>query len=466
MIEHRAAANGPADEQRIGGWPVFSAEQHGEDPRHPTVLARWPNLLVGLAAEDDIFRVHHRAFAPGESHTLEWSIYPLIGTGGDGVGYFDFINAVRNNWGSNYTLPQPSTFISVPDYKALTADDCETWTRQRGVVWQCSNQTVHKDNSLAEGTDIPNAKYWCDSVRQRLQSRVPEAKVLVYLHGEICTEPGAAEKYADSRHLRSDGSHLVTLYHYPVYMYLSTLDNSYGKALQQTVKFILHDIGADGIYLDEFLPIGEAKYAYDAAWDGCTVMINPKTHAVTRKRSSAVLLQMPWRAWLIDYCRANDKLIIGNSPPMTRTLLRKHVPRFTETNSHSFITYGHLAVPWGLGDDTPTMARRAYRARRFLDHAGVFNPYPWNDEVAEQRIPFPASFYPITPLQLRPGMVLGKERIITNRSGRYRFADGEVGRVLLFDASGYQVEREANGERDEAVVRMPSDHFAVIERAY
>lgn len=70
-------------------------------------MARWSDLTVGLAAEDDVFRAHVKPFATtdavgladhelgldvGKFITVEWSIYPVIQ--GD---YWDFLNAVRRN---------------------------------------------------------------------------------------------------------------------------------------------------------------------------------------------------------------------------------------------------------------------------------------------------------------------------------------------------------------------------------
>ena len=85
----------------------FDVNQSTTDGAHPTVLARWRDLAVGLAAEDDVLRLHAKAFrepgaigladpelgiAPGASHTLEWSLYPM--PRGD---YWAFVNALRRN---------------------------------------------------------------------------------------------------------------------------------------------------------------------------------------------------------------------------------------------------------------------------------------------------------------------------------------------------------------------------------
>ena len=66
-------------------------------------------------------------------------------------------------------------------------------------------------------------------------------------------------------------------------------------------------------------------------------------------------------------------------------------------------------------------------------------------------------------------MVLGEDRIVTNRSGRYGWPDGSPAEVYVFDADGRevarpQVDRVTEGGRALTEVRMPSDHFAVLVR--
>jgi hypothetical protein len=225
---------------------------------------------------------------------------------------------------------------------------------------------------------------------------------------------------------------------------------------------------ADGIYHDEF-SYGSTPYAYNAPWDGCTAIIHPKTHALTGTRSSVVLLQQPWKVQIVKYLRNRGKLIIGNGPAMTRTLLNLRIPLFTETASYSFIIETHLGSPWGLGNHDPENDDRvrARMVRRLLDYAGVYGGYNWGDEP--KAFHYTRVMYPITPVELRAGMVLGEERIITNRSGRYGWPDGSGADVYVFDGNGQlvanpNVKNLREGGRLLTEVRMPGDHFAVLVR--
>jgi len=129
----------------------------------------------------------------------------------------------------------------------------------------------------------------------------------------------------------------------------------------------------------------------------------------------------------------------------------------------------HLATTWGLGNhDVENSERgRAYMVRRALDYAGVVCGYAWGDEPGA--FPYMRTMFPITPEELRPGMILGKERIVTNRSGRYGWSDNSAADVYVFDGNGLPVEKPdvktvTEGGRFLIELRLPPDHFASLVR--
>lgn len=482
MVEHRLELAGHAQPGRLlCGRRVYKARQTTPSPANPTALACWPELAVGLIAEDDIFRVHHESFsipdaigiadrklglAPGATHVLEWSVYPV--PQGD---YWDFINAVRRNWGSNFTIPGPSLIEPQPDGKQ-SAEGYGAWARKRGLAFAIAGQQAFADGYLAEGTAIPLATEWNAGFREwrsKLQQAAPECQALVYLHSQISTEPDAQAKYADCRVLDAGGKQLVSPYHYPVYLFLPRPDNAYGRALSETVRFILDDLPSDGIYNDCFTH-DSAAYAWGLPWDGCTVEIDPTTHEVGKPYSSVVLLQQPWKVELARMVRERGKLLVGNGPPFTRTLQQLHVPTFTETNSFAFLVDTHLSAPWGLGTHSAEQEdrTRVHMARRMLDHGGVYSVYTWADEPTGA--PFVRDFFPVTPRELRPGVVLAEERVLTNRSGRFGWPDGGRAEVHVYGADGRRVpepdasEVEENGRR-LTEVHVPPQGLAVLIRA-
>ncbi len=469
----------------LAGRAPISASYGVQEPGHPSAMALWDDLALGLLAEDDIFRVHVKAFAepqvigladprlglpPGKGHTLEWCIY--LAPQGD---YWDLINAIRRNWGCNITIPGPSLFGHNADGRK-SQQYFNDLVGSRRIKLICSGQTdfqgeeIKNGVDLAEGTAIPLARRWCTSAAawvRKLQAADPAVVPLVYLHPAICTEPGAEKKYADCRLLDATGGHVTSPYRYPVYMYLASLDNAYGRDLFRTVEKIFKDINPGGIYMDEISRGSMPQYAYHTTWDGCTLDIDPGTHQVTGPCTSVILLGQPWKSRLVKYLHQQGKMLVGNGPACTRTMLGWQSLLFTELNSYSFLIDMHLSTPVALGnhDHDNDERVRARMVRKALDQAGIIYAYSWGDQP--QGVHYMPLMFPLTPVELRPGMILGRERIITNRSGRYGWPDGSPAEAFVFDGAGQLVPRplaQRVGQAGQLLteVRMPSDHFAVL----
>jgi len=142
MYENGMALKDKPLEVRLGGRPRYTRYQDEAGGTNPTAVARWDDLTVGIVAEDDVYRAHVKPFATpdamgladhelgldvGKSLTVEWSIYPVAQ--GD---YWDFLNAVRRNWGANFTLPGLHVFV--PWSNGQQSDDYyRGWVKSRGV---------------------------------------------------------------------------------------------------------------------------------------------------------------------------------------------------------------------------------------------------------------------------------------------------------------------------------------------
>jgi hypothetical protein len=78
--------------------------------------------------------------------------------------------------------------------------------------------------------------------------------------------------------------------------------------------------------------------------------------------------------------------------------------------------------------------------------------------------------YPFTPIELHSGYVIGKERILTNRSGLFGWGDQSKFEVHVFDREGKEtgeihvakVEREG---KTYAEIRIPEGYAAAIVRS-
>lgn len=240
IVEHRVGISADVDppvQRLLGGRRVFKAVQERDSPANPTAFVRWNDAAVCVAAFDDIFHVHAKVFSepgavgladprlaipPRSSRTLEWDIY--VAPRGD---YWDVINALRRDRGSNFEIPGPIAFTLKPDGHGSTPAD-RRWLTTRGLEAAVSTQAIFDDGALAEGSAIPLAREWCRGAKSWVKSVAADgaSPALLYLHSQISTEPGAQGKYHDSRLLDSHGEQLVSPYRYPVYLFVPTTHNS------------------------------------------------------------------------------------------------------------------------------------------------------------------------------------------------------------------------------------------------
>ncbi len=451
---------------------------------NPSVFAQRPDVGLGLLAEDDIFRVHVKSYSdsdgmgiadeqlgitPGSSVTLEWDIYPTPKTDSRAGDYWDFVNAVRRNWGSNYTIPGPFAFL--PRFDASKpASWFADWLNSRGEKVVTGGIAQFADGKYAHGTGVLDAPEFMEHAREivdKIHAAAPDVKYLAYFHAQLSTEADADKKYPDSFLLNNKGEHIGYPYSYPMPLYLPTLENSYGKALLKVVPSDLEKMHVDGLYWDE-MTFSVLKYANLGQWDNHTVIIDPQTHAVLGKQTSVPLVMQPLQVKIADYLRDHGKMLMANSQAMTRTMLNEHIVRFVECQSYQSLLNTHFGSPIGLGNHFPeeNQADTARHIRDMLQYGAVY----YADTIYQEKPPtwpFVSVMFPITPVELRAGMLLGKERIQTSISGNFGWPDGAAADVYVIDGEGNrvaspQVKDVGKNGRHLYEIRMPSDNFAVL----
>ncbi len=483
IVENRLQFGAAPERVLLSGWAATSKTQTARKAAHPSVFAQWKENGVGLVAEDDVFRVHNKSFrehnsigladdqlglAPGASVTLEWSVYPTQKTADSDGDYWSFINAVRKNWGANYSIPGPFAFTMSLDSKKPAAE-LGQWMRSRDLKIVAGGIAKYKDGKYAHGTGILFAPEWVAQEKEwiaKVHRTAPEVKSLEYFHAQISTEPGAETKYAADRLFNSVGEAMSYPYRYPLPMFIATRDNKYGKALWGYVHTILDEIGADGLYWDE-MSHSVLEYSQRGPWDNHTVVIDPRTHEVVGKNSSIQLLMQPLQLDIINYLREHKKYLMANTQPVTRTMLQQKIVRFVETNTYASVIDTHFGCPLGLGNHhgEATDADAARNVRRILQQGGVYYAHTVSREPTDWN--FMSVMYPITPARLGPGYVIGEERIHTTVSGNFGWPDGARADVYVVNSDGTRAkkpnfkEASRNGKRLYEV-RLSSDQFAVL----
>jgi len=484
MVENQMNTPRPPSQILLAGMDVSAKNSRTENSSNPSAFMQLNNGGAALLAEGDILRAqallyrrgdtagladYHLGIAPNASVTLQWAIYPLPRGPYEKGDYWDFVNAVRDDWNTNFTIPGPFDFINAQP--KMTTAEVKEYLSSRQVKIICGGIAKYKNGKYAHGTGILFAPEFVQSEKEwaaKVHEAAPGVKVLCYFHAQISSEPDSTVKYADDRDHDINGKAMSYPYKYDLPIFIPTVDNKYGKALWGYVKTITNTIGADGLYWDE-MSSSVNKYASGAPWDGCSALINPTTHALIKPISNMSLVMQPLKLQILDYLRAHGKYFMGNSQAATQTMMQQNMVRFVETGTYSHLVGAQLECPLGLGNNhkMDSQAAVAQAVRDMLQYGCYY--YGWTYRRNPPAWDFEPLMYPMTPQRLGEGFVIGKERIVTAASGIFAFDDGARGAIYEVDENGARVKQPGvkelkSGKRYSYEVRIPSNHFVIMVR--
>jgi hypothetical protein len=461
----------------LRGIKIPTKEGRTFQPENPTVFWANGDMGMGLVAVDDVYRVHSElylkdnvagiddpyfAIAAGETYTIKWSLYLVKSND-----YYDFINAIRRDWEVNFTLHGFGAFFRV----GKTQSEYMEWLDTTGVKYPMSMISgSYKDigSGSAHGSGFANqaSKYrfgLAESIRT-MKNVKPQIFPIVYFHAQISTEDGAGEKYKDSRViLKTMSQGVYSSSTLP--LFYGTLENSYGQELFKYMNLVMDEIGASGVYWDE-MSYSRYPYTYDV-WDGHTGEISQSSMQLTRKMAHIALLTQPLKLALIEQVQNKGGIFIANGHPVTETMSKVHFPRFVETGSLSHLTKGHLYSPIGLGDHlSEKSSTDVYEG--VLAHLEYGTLYYCYNQVPDSPDNILSRMYPITPLELHNGYIIGEERIITSKTGLYGWDDNSEFVIYLYGKDGRVKENnfriiEETGKRYAEVI-LEKGESVIIER--
>lgn len=449
------------------------------EPANPSSYAAVATAGIGMLPFNDEFQVHVVNWAlqgtvgmsddtfvlsPGRTYTAEWGVIPTAKPD-----FWEFVNTARRVREVNFTLPYQFAFLSTgPRVQGWSDDTLRTFIRNKSADLVCASINYPRyKGSYSHGTAFqfvdhtPYARH-----NDRVRRVAPGTKTAVYFHCYIDVRTGAEKLFAKDRLLRSNGEQGV--YGKPIYkLFIPTLLNRYGREVAKNLDLILGVCKADGVYWDE-LAYSRYRYHYGQPWDGCSGDIDPQTLRLKRLKSSVTLLTLPFRKHHVQRLLAHGPFI-ANGQPHTRTMARLHYPCFVETASLSNCLRALLYSPIALGDHlTERTGLDAY-----LWMLGALNfgcVYNWYSDVVMPRHETLAKYmFPITPLELHEGFILGEERILTNRSGLFGWGDASPHEVHVFNDRGAEVPdfdaplRIRNG-KTYTELRLAEDWSAAIIR--
>jgi hypothetical protein len=462
----------------LGGRFVPMKTGQASTAENPSVVVLGKESGIGVMPRDDVFRIHYRGafdgktikladnslvLRPGVTYQHEWLIFPLpIGD------YWHFANAARRHLKVNFTIPGSFTFFGLHKVDLPLMP----WEIKSYLDRKNANYTSVVLGGTYKGL-FPHGppKRTVDPVKAVTTNAViravrPQTKLLSYFNTFDCARrAGEKDPWPECRIMLPNSKQVHNGATYP--LYFATLDNAYGKEMDANVDWLLNTVGADGLYWD--------CYAYNTVdhygepWDGWTGSIDPKTHKLTRKRSSSTLLTWPYREKITKRLMDEGRPLVANSNPVLHSEYQYQFPRFVETADIGAVTKAHLYTPIALGDHiTERNEVDSYRwMLRSLNFGGLY--YWYSGRIIPTHETLTSYMFPITIMELHEGYIIGQERIVTNRSGRFGWGDSSQFDVAVFDRVGKRSDkiktpRIERGGKAYVELRLPEGYSAAIVR--
>ncbi len=466
----------------------------------PVLCAGVPGAGVGLVPVDDVFLLQSRgaydgdhqlvlstnefALDAGASYTLEWALY--INRTGD---YYDVVNAIRSHEGRNgVRIDGAMTMLQGTQHQrdvSLVPDAPYFEIRNAAyAVVACLSWCADDPAVSLEGIEFPaypEERRRIRAMMDRLTTVAPKAKGMFHVAPQLYATNTPEAYFPDSRVTDPTGKQVVYGYNYENgsyftkeryeanwrwWIYYPTLENSFGKALLDSVDVMMDDMGCRGVFADGFLWGYGGEYTYDR-WDGHSADIDPATHRLTRKKGSVLLLtQETMIAWSKKIW-GKGGTVVANGVVPTRTICAQPLIFDKEVSEGPDVAL--LPTPATLGD--PSLCKdEASVYRDVLNKLRWGNLYFYYNEPKELlHESIPGRMYPITVDRVEAGCVRGAERVVTMRSGVYGWPGSrDLHRIYRYDSRGRRVDSNALTTVDADTVRTeivlgPSES-AVIER--
>ncbi len=468
---------------------------------NPTVFIGTDTSGLGLVALDDLYQIRHRTthseglagirdehfgLDKGASYTVEWAVYPTATND-----YYDFINQVRKDERINGRVDGAFAFVDrrTPPSKGLVELKNLKYASIGCLGFPPDDPAVSLEGW--EFVEYPKESAELKKTLAETKRLYPDVKVMFHVAHALYATNKPVELFGDSRALDINGRQFHygpnSIEYYGKYfskqrfdegwrwwLFYPTSENRFGKAMIKAAEFMVNQLGATGMWADGFIcGYIPGNYSFDR-WDGYSVTIDPKTKKVTHKKTCVPYVALPVLTKVVQIINDKGGVVITNGEPGSRSFWNLNVIASCETSGGDAkpvggLHLGRTVTP--LGSPTAIQNQRdVYRdILGKLDYGALYFWYGDNDLMKHKTLV--EHMYPFTFESIHSGVVRGKERIITKRSGVYGWAgDRSLHAVYPYDARGEQTRNDAmttvdkDGSRTElrlgenqsaAVVRLP-----------
>lgn len=462
---------------------------------NPSLFLSGKGIGVGLVALDDVYLEHYETFSSdgvggirdslfaldaGASYTLEWAVYVNRGD------YYDFINSVRRDEGLIRTVEGGFAFVDRRE------PPTEEFVRLRGLKYASIGCLSHAEDDAGisiEGVEFMEYPKECALIGKTFEEtkkRFPDSKVMFHVAHSLFATAKPDTLFPDSRTIGADGkqtdygdgsiSYYLNYFSkervdegYRWFIFYPTRENAFGVYMAKAIDYMVDSMGATGMFADGFTHGYGGRFTYDR-WDGHTAEIDSTTKTIVRKYASVNLVSQDSLLDTVHAIQSRGGVVIANSYPGTRTMNREKILYCIETGGgDKSCEYLYLApTVIALGNSGSIHGERnVYDDIRAKIEYGAL--YFFYGEGTLTRPTLASRMYPITVEEFRPGLIRGKERLITTRSGTYAWpGDGAIPRIVRYDGRGMEIEHVFSTRLDREGTRteltLAEGEAAIMER--
>ena len=177
-----------------------------------------------------------------------------------------------------------------------------------------------------------------------------------------------------------------------------------------------------------------------------------------------------FKSALVQRLTANGKLFLGNGGDCTRVVSSSAGHGFMEGTALVNMAEGHLLqVPLVLGNygDETTAPGVMQSVRDALKVGCIYSPHIRTNLVISGEDNFVCKLYPVTVVEIGPGFVAAKERLIVEHSGTFSWPNAPDGEVTLYiyDKNGKRINHgtAAVVKNEKITLQVPENGLVIAE---
>jgi len=473
---------GEAQQRFIASTNNFVARKYSQTP---LIYLGMKQGSFGIYLTDDVLRNQYSVFTvddtlyiaddifylqPQQSYTISFRIYPMTGN------YYDCLNILRKDLNLYQEMPGLFGFV----YKLNKEDYFERYYRKKLDTPEKIRQFFASSGiNIPAATGTPmlygseKSSEWKKSLkpyekfkRDTVAANVPVKAFLHYCdvhlvavnkNKDLDGKTKWQERLRDSV-LLDDQGYTVPYRAGKLYLVVPTLENSAGKQIKENLAYVLNAHSKNGIFFDEFNH-SRSRLAWNMS-DNYSALLD-KNGNITRKFA---IVPLKSHEFLLDIARfavQKNRINYVNQFDCTLPLMQLPLVHFAEPVAHeeSYLIRAAQASRTPLTLSCKRNTTVWSDIKYFLQY-GVAVCYYASRSYGDHLL---KKLYPLTIYEAQPGVIYGKDKLLTCRSGSYKLPGAKKLTVYIYRDPAGMLSETRNVSGDTVDLKLdPAREVALI----